>query len=365
MHVVTLLTLMSLTGCKKGFVEEYIEGLRHLETRTNSQRNGTARVEIEVLPGETEVLVTAEVPEGYRTHVRAVYDPNEQVVFQAFDWTGTEYSKTNAGYVSPTVTLNWPVSEDDDELLPGPYTFEFGVVDEGEAYQSQPVFFDALLKADDEFDEGDLRIDIVFIDGLEDDDDLRDTVDTAIGIWEGLYGGIGIDIDVEQFAYDESSLAPPAFGDAEAYTDLATVTRFRAVNVVLAPSIESYEQIFGIAGDIPGPLIATGRSAVLINASLSAGADGRFSAEETRLLAETMAHEVGHFLGLFHPVETSWEQWDVLDDTDECETELECVRDLGNNLMFPFPVCAGFTCTPQNDITDAQADVAHRYVGVE
>jgi predicted Zn-dependent protease len=360
-----VLALWSLMGCKKGFVEEYVDGMRHVRTRANSQRNGTARVELEVYPGETELLVTAEVPEGFRTHVRSVYDPSEAIVFQAFDWTGTEYSKTNAGYISETVSLNWPVSRDDPELVPGTYVFEFGVVDEAEKYTSQPLFFDALMKPDDDFDEGALAIDLAFYDGLEDDDDLREAVDEAIEIWEELYGSIGIDLDVEQFAFGEGDLQPPAFGDAEVYEELANVTRYRAVNVVIAPSIESYEEIFGIAGDIPGPLVATGRSAVLINASLSAGADGAFSAEEKRLLAETMAHEVGHYLGLFHPVETSWATWDVLDDTDECDSEFECIDRLGTNLMFPFPVCSGFSCTPQADLSDGQVDVAHRYVGVE
>ncbi len=362
---VALMALLSLGGCQKGFIEEYIDGLRHLRTRANSQRNGTARVEMEVYPDETELLVTAEVAEGYRTHVRTVYDPSDAIVFQAFDWTGTDYSKTNAGYVSETVTLNWPVSSEDAELVPGVYTFEFGVVDANEKYSAQPLFFDALLKPDDDFDDGKLQIDLAFADGLEDDDELRETVDEAIGIWSQLYGEIGIDIDVEQYAFGDGSLEPPAFGDEEVYEELAAFTRYRSVNVVLAPSIESYEEIFGIAGDIPGPIVPTGRSAVLINASLSAGADGAFSPEEVRLLAETMAHEVGHYLGLFHPVETSWSTWDVLDDTDECDTEFQCVDALGTNLMFPFPVCSGFSCTPQSDLTGEQADVAHRYVGVE
>ena len=109
----------------------------------------------------------------------------------------------------------------------------------------------------------------------------------------------------------------------------------------------------------------TPRSGVLISADLAAGPNGEFSPEERRLLAETMAHEVGHYLGLFHPVETTWETWDVLDDTPTCDDEFECVEELGGNLMFPFPVCAGFTCTPQENITEDQRTVLNRYVGVD
>ncbi len=364
--VCMLLSLPLVGGCKKRILEGYVDGVRWLQTRINSQRNGTARLELDVNPGETAMLVTAEVNEGYQAHFRTVYDPAATPVFQAFDWTGTEYSKTNAGYVSDVSTLNWPVSEDDPGLSAGPYELEFGVVDANQEYVSQPVFIDILLKEDADISIGELQVDIIYTGGLEDDDDLRAAVDEAKGRWEELYATIGIDVDFDELAYDKvDDVEPPAFGDAQAYSDISGSTSLRTVNVVIAPAIVSYDEIFGIAGDIPGPLVPTGRSAVLISADLAAGPNGEFSAEERRLLAETMAHEVGHFLGLFHPVETSWETWDVLDDTPTCDNEFECVQELGDNLMFPFPVCAGFTCTPQDIITDEQSDVMHRYVGVD
>jgi len=364
--VLALMSLPMVGGCKKNILEGYVDGVRWLKTRINSQRNGTARLEFDVNPDETAMLVTAEVNAGYQTHFRTVYDPSERPAFQAFDWTGTEYSKTNAGYVSQVSTLNWPVSGDDPDLVAGQYTLEFGVVDSNENYVSQPVFVDILLKADDDFSVGELRVDIIYTGGLQDDEDLRGAVDEAKDLWEELYAGMGIDVDFDELAYDKvDDIEPPAFGDEATYDEISGSTSLRTVNVVIAPSIVSYDEIFGIAGDIPGPLIRTGRSAVLISADLSAGPNGVFSAEEKRLLAETMAHEVGHYLGLFHPVETTWETWDVLDDTPTCDTEFECVEELGDNLMFPFPVCVGFSCTPQGVLTDEQADVMHRYVGVD
>ncbi len=364
--VLALMSLPFVGGCKKNLLEGYVDGVRWLKTRINSKRNGTARLEFEVNPGETAMLVTAEVNPGYQTHFRTVYDPAGRSVFQAFDWTGTEYSKTNAGYVSQVSTLNWPVSGDDPGLAAGEYILELGVVDSNESYVSQPVFVDILLKPDGDFSIGELQVDLIYTGGLQDDEDLRGAVDEAKDVWEELYAGMGIDVDFHELAYDKvDDVEPPAFGDESTYDDISGSTSLRTVNVVIAPSIVSYEEIFGIAGDIPGPLVRTGRSAVLISADLSAGPNGVFSAEEKRLLAETMAHEVGHYLGLFHPVETTWETWDVLDDTPTCDTEFECVEELGDNLMFPFPVCAGFSCTPQGIITDEQADVMHRYVGVD
>jgi len=363
--VLPVLLLATLGGCKKGFVEEYVDGMRHLSTRTNSQRNGTARVEMEVLPDETSMLITAQVAEGHQIHVRSVTDPSGRVVFQAFDWTGTEYSKTNAGYVSQVVTLNWPVDGSDDDLKEGEYVFEFGVVDDNQNYAAEPLFFDALLKPDDDFDEGKLQVDLIFVDGLEDDEELRSAVDEAVDIWTDLYAAIGIELEVEEYAFGDGDLEPPAFGDGTVYEEASNLTRFRAVNVLIAPAIVDYPDIYGIAGDIPGPLVATSRSGVLISYEKNAGPDLRFEPLERRLLAETMAHEVGHYLGLFHPVETTWDTWDALDDTDDCGSELACVGALSDNLMFPFPVCSGLSCTAQEGITNAQAELAHRYVGVE
>ena len=82
-----------------------------------------------------------------------------------------------------------------------------------------------------------------------------------------------------------------------------------------------------------------------------------------------MAHEVGHYLGLFHPAELPVggvvKSWDALDDTTECLTGSECDAKLGTNLMYPTPLCDSTPCTPQAQVTPQQQGVVHRYVGVE
>ena len=82
-------------------------------------------------------------------------------------------------------------------------------------------------------------------------------------------------------------------------------------------------------------------------------------------MGETMAHEAGHYLGLFHPVETSYALWDALDDTPECDDSAACAAALGTNLMFPYPVCAFSECEEQGLLTPKQVGVMHRYVGVD
>ena len=161
-------------------------------------------------------------------------------------------------------------------------------------------------------------------------------------------------------------MQPPGFGSEGDYLALSTETNLGTVNVIITEDIQSsFQGILGVSGDIPGPAIASTRSAVLVDALQAMGPDGRFVPLEVRLLAETLAHETGHYLGLFHPVEDGWQSWDSLEDTPECSSQNSCIEVLDRNLMFPFPICSSVTCTAQDEITEAQAGVMHRYVGVD
>jgi hypothetical protein len=351
-------------GCGPGFAEEEFAGTRHVYTRVSSSVNGTAVLKLPVHGDESALLATAQVDPPNSVHVRSLLDPSDVPVFEAFAWNDSPYSKTNAGFVADVVSLNWPIQQDDPALSGGKWVFELGVVDEAKNYVAAPIRLDFLLKDDPEFDRGALDVSIVFTDGLEGDQALRLAVDDAKVLWVDLYAKMGIDVSFATYAYDDTDLGPPAFGDEYAYNNIAQDTEPRSLNLVISDQIEGYADIFGIAGDIPGPLVPTSRSAVQVSALLAAGPDGLFSPEETRLLAETMAHEAGHYLGLFHPVESTWDAWDVLPDTPECDSEGECVDKLGLNLMFPYPVCGPSTCTPQDELTNEQASVTNRSVAV-
>lgn len=98
--------------------------------------------------------------------------------------------------------------------------------------------------------------------------------------------------------------------------------------------------ILGISGGIPGPpgLHGTTHSGVAVT---MAG-----FRRKPKQLAQTMAHEGGHFLGLFHTTEAEGNAFDPLPDTPECRTSAdrnqdgivdyqECLSGKGSeNLMF-------------------------------
>ncbi len=92
-----------------------------------------------------------------------------------------------------------------------------------------------------------------------------------------------------------------------------------------------------------------------------AGSDGLFDDAEVEQLGITLAHEVGHYLGLMHPVEETWDEYDALDDTPFCTDTRSCDHDLATNLMFP----VGDAGTAQTDLTPDQIAVLQNWPGLE
>lgn len=103
--------------------------------------------------------------------------------------------------------------------------------------------------------------------------------------------------------------------------------------------------ILGIAGGIPGPQIiqGTAHSGVAIN---MIGGFGALTHDFLLMQGSTMAHELGHLLGLFHTTESEGKSFDPIADTPSCPAKEydkngdglvsaeECVSVDGANLMF-------------------------------
>ena len=190
-------------------------------------------------------------------------------------------------------------------------------------------------------------------------------IQPALVTVQNIFEQAGITLDIRE----TEALTDPAFYVVStSFTDPTTaalVSRGAAgeVNIFFIDDSEGLTSgLLGIAPGIGGTLgIAGNRNGVLI------GLDGHSIGGQLSIdfLGETAAHEIGHFLGLFHTTERNGLFHDIIEDTPECEAltqdtdndnivELSECTDLGStNLMF----WQGNGVTRQTGLTQGQAHV--------
>jgi hypothetical protein len=314
------------------------------------------------------MLITADPASAHLAVFLNLTDPDGEVHYDLDTEWESGRLKTGARYATTVSSLNWPIIPTDADLLPGKWKAEVGVVNLDLEYTSDvEVDLDVLLKQDPDWESGLLEVDLVYVGAAAEDTELERAMGEAIDVWTDLYDQIGIDLALTERTWEVGAggVAPPGLGSGELYEAISDSAPLGSVVVVVVDELEDGEGIYGVAGGIPGPLVGSERSVVSVNALTNSGPDLVFSEDEERLLGETMAHEVLHFLGLFHPVEPDWALWDALEDTPECDTQVSCVQALGENLMFPYPICGPTGCAPQYLLTAQQGGTANRYTGVE
>lgn len=131
---------------------------------------------------------------------------------------------------------------------------------------------------------------------------------------------------------DSTELRRTVVGDATA-----------ALNLFLIADYLDESGTLGEAGGIPGPLVSgMDEAGVIVALDPHRWFDGSL---DTDLLGSTIAHEVGHQLGLFHPTESDGTRTESLDDTPACPSDAdtdgdgswsaeECEAWDGANFMF-------------------------------
>ncbi|VAX22969.1 hypothetical protein MNBD_NITROSPINAE01-792 [hydrothermal vent metagenome] len=146
------------------------------------------------------------------------------------------------------------------------------------------------------------------------------------------------------------------------------------INCFLLPWLPN--RILGRDGAIPGPAIhGTQASGIVARAAKYGYSAEGFTEHETdqRVLVKILAHEIGHYMGLFHTTESDGNLKDPLPDTPECGIENdqngdgkvtgpEC-RDKGAaNLMF-WTIDSGLISTGsfQSEISGYQLDVVNTH----
>lgn len=353
-----------LVGCGS-WEERRDEELRVLEGHRISGNEGFANIRLPLTNADKTMLLHVTAADGFLSHIERLEDADGNILHAFEEDIKRSKHRSSGAFASDFTLLNWPVSGEEALLTGEEVVAVVGASDDsGTLNSGVRLDLAAYMKADADLDEGELTVNLFFAGATVDDAEIRTAVEEAVELWRILYADAGLTINLEMKDWVEGNLPKPGEGAPGEYEALSAESALRSVNVVIVPTILESEELLGTAGGIPGPLVSSDRSAVLISAAANAGPDLDFDDLEVRLLAETLAHEAGHYLGLFHPVENSWDSWDALSDTEDCDDQQICEDTFKNNLMFPYPVCDGSTCEMQDGLTELQRSVLQRYTGV-
>jgi hypothetical protein len=367
--------LALLASCTTNWEESQVDGLRVLSTVQSPTSTQRFPLSFEVLEGEESFLLTLEPSTDALGFVLELEKPGGDTVFLASDFWESPNTRTTAAFSATVTNLAWPITREDAQLEPGRWRVDARVEDPGSDVDVSVT----LRGTDADPDVDTLKVEIVLLGDLAEDDEVSRAVQAAYEHWrDNIYGPAGIVLDGNISTWDaDATIDSPNMGNP-VYEEIAEAFPLDTLVVVVADRLLDGVGVLGVSGGIPGPLQSTERSAIAVSTLEAAGADGLFSRVEQLLFGETMAHEVGHYLGLFHPVELPTgnvpDTFDSLDDTPECERLPQCDDLLASNLMYPTPVCEpgaieGFnSCSAfisQTELSVDQRDLVDRYVAIE
>ena len=172
-----------------------------------------------------------------------------------------------------------------------------------------------------------------------------DNISSALNIMKSIFSTSGINLDVEDTETLESKYSQVSYNFNNSTTsEMVSQGDKDKVNLFFITDYTDAAYLGNAAG-IPGSQGLKGsHNGVLINLSAHKTEEG--GSLNDQLLGETAGHEMGHFLGLFHPSESAGTLFDPIADTPQCPlsqnsnndsklTAEECGQQYGaDNLMF-------------------------------
>ncbi len=330
--------------------------------------DGMTTVSVRVDEGESAFMITADGE--HLVALESITNPVGEKVFDWEDWYDVNTNLTSAIWPNASeMVLNWPIRDEDGDIYPGKWSVVLSATqpsaDGYNRYQSgSKINVIVQTKNDEDFDNGVVNIRLVYADGVDDNAAVTTAMAAGIERWREIWAPLGLrpNVTIESSSFDPD-LPYPGDGSEEIY-ELVLDSDEQEITMIVGETILGGTDYLGVSGGIPGTLTANTRSAVVLSWLASAGPDGGFDDIDITILGETMAHEIGHYMGLFHPVEQAgWNTWDACADTPDCTSESRCTDQLGDNLMFPSPVCDMSGCVEQDQLSNVQAEILHRYTG--
>lgn len=367
-----LLSAALLSACAGDKAEDtatitQLDGVTTRRWSASTDADGLHEVRIDVSSGEDALLVCGQTGEPRRwMSVEKITDPDGATAMKWQDWYDSADVLTGAIFPSGRDTcLNWPVRDEDGPLASGVWSVWLATTNDRDQYAGGTPLDVVAQSRQAPGEAGVLRVALAYSGDLSEDADLIDAVDAAVDRWADIWAAeAGVQIEVETVNVDLGVDLPDLLLGSDEWAEAAAQTDDGDMLLVIGETIDGSTALYGLSGGVPGALTAAPRAAVAISWLANAGQDGVFDEDEVQLLGDTLAHEAGHFAGLVHPVEISWDQWDALSDTIACSRRADCEGDLADNNMFPYPLCSRSACEPQDALTEEQAAVLRQYTGV-
>lgn len=322
-----------LAACTGGGEKTGEEGLVRTDLGdVTTDADGFVDVPVEVTADGVSIGVYCG-PYGYDTLATAdaILDPGEATIFDDEDPQATAM---RVGVTEDLLPMVIPVSPDLD-VAAGTYLFQLYLdVSEPTTMGCQAVERIAAPNSPATID-----LNFVFVgvseasglDGSSGESLLEDVVADVASTWEGA-------LEIGEITYNDFS------GDASTYqvidddqefgSLLRTVEDGRTVTVFFVEEIRTDDAatILGLAGGPPGAAAVGGTSKSGVVVSVADFAD------DPMLVSRIIAHEGGHFLGLFHTSEKTGDEHDPISDTPECTDAGDgtdaCTGKGAENVMF-------------------------------
>ena len=320
--------------------------------------SGDGTLKLRVPDNVSSFIATAQSPE--RVSLESIVGPGSETVLRASDWSEGPKNLSNGLLAYFTdATVQWPIRGLDGEPSKGVWRLNWS----SPKAAKERIDVTVTTGVDQDWTDGYLDVAICYGDSIGSQLEVTNAIEEAFNYWEELY-------DAQNIRLKRHSCSGDFSQDLSIFQPLEELSSYRAdfpdgtVILLVGEQIDMSLFQLGFSGSVPGILSAHPRGYVGLSWLSHAGSDGVFSSQEIQIFGETMGHEVGHYLGAFHPVELDFLETDALSDTPTCSSTAECSEIFENHLMHASPVCTLFSCSPQYDVSPQQQETFHRYTGV-